>query len=202
MPVSLSSNVVGTEGLRHVLALSLAGKREDLLAYGRSSTTWDPRSRSGIERGRRRTACSPIPIPPPRSGSRSRPTGDFGLSARVAVGDGQVEDLTHVVTVSASRSEAAEPSPSLRAPASPATRTGPAPSWERAQWRSRGLRWSPAAANTSGRAPPSIRPGCRSGALRAARGRRRRAGSRPAGPPHLRDVQSRRVPPSARGCRG
>ena len=76
-----------------------------------------------VERHRTRTALDGlITAPDPASAFRIEVEayGDFDMSARLAVGDGKVEDLTHTAVVPAKRIETQEARRAFEAPASAA----------------------------------------------------------------------------------
>jgi predicted acylesterase/phospholipase RssA len=99
MPVSLFSNVLRSAGLRHVVALGLTGTREELLRVRGVVYDLGP---TFDERYRTRTApAGPGDADPAAALSiEVEAYGAFGLSARVQLGDGRVDELTHLVTVS------------------------------------------------------------------------------------------------------
>ena len=118
MSVSISSEVLRSEGLRHVLAVGLVGERDELLRVREVVYDLGP---TFVERHRTRKALDGL-VTGTRSASAFRieveAYGDFDMSARLAVGDGKVEDLTHTVVVAAKRSETQEAIRTFDAPAS------------------------------------------------------------------------------------
>jgi predicted acylesterase/phospholipase RssA len=109
MPLDLISRVVRVEGLRTVVALGLAGTRDELLRVREVVYDLGP---TFVERRRTKSKTTDALVgdadPAKAFEVEVDAYGDFQFSARVAVGDARFEELTHTVAVAATSDPAAK----------------------------------------------------------------------------------------------